>query len=52
MKDIYPPRVKLEFRLIGADGKVVSEGKRELQDLGYLMNLAPSTSDPRRTVNA
>ena len=33
VKDVYPPRVNLEFRLIGADGRVVSEGKRELRDL-------------------
>jgi hypothetical protein len=48
VKDIYPPRMNLEFRLIGADGKVLSEGKRELRDLGYLMSIVPPTSDPLR----
>jgi hypothetical protein len=48
VKDLYPPRVNLEFRLIGADGKVVSEGKRELRDISYLMNIALPTSDPLR----
>lgn len=48
VKDIYPPRVNLEFRLIGADGKVLSEGKRELQELGYLMTFVLPTSDPLR----
>jgi len=49
VKDIYPPRATLEFRLLGADGKVVSEGKRQLQNLGYLMTLTPlPTSDPLR----
>lgn len=48
VKDIYPPRVNLEFRLISADGKVLSEGKRQLRDLGYLMTMAMPTSDPLR----
>ncbi len=48
LRDIYPPRMTVEFRLTGADGKVVSEGKRELQDLGYLMHLSMPTSDGLR----
>lgn len=48
VKDIYPPRMKLEFRLLGADGKVLSEGKRELSDLAFLMSVAMPTSDPLR----
>lgn len=48
VKDIYPPRVNLEFRLIGADGKVVSEGKRELRDVSFLMSAMLPTSDPLR----
>lgn len=48
VKDLYPPRVNLEFKLIDADGKVVSEGKRQLRDLGYLMSMAMPTSDPLR----
>lgn len=48
VKDIYPPRVNLAFRLLDADGKVVSEGKRELRDLGYLLSMAMPTSDPLR----
>lgn len=48
VKDIYPPRISLEFRLLNADGAVVSEGKRQLQDLGYLMTLAMPTWDPLR----
>jgi hypothetical protein len=48
VKDLYPPRVNLEFRLIGADGKVISEGKRELRDLGYMLSMAMPTSDPLR----
>lgn len=48
VKDIYPPRVNLEFRLVDAEGKLVSEGKRQLRDLGYLMSMAMPTSDPLR----
>jgi hypothetical protein len=48
VKDIYPPRVKLEFRLVGADGKVLSEGQRQLTDLSFLMTVAMPTSDPLR----
>jgi hypothetical protein len=48
VKDLYPPRVNLEFRLIGADGKVISEGKRELRDLSYMFSMAMPTSDPLR----
>lgn len=48
LREIYPPRMKVEFRLIGTDGQVVSEGKRHLQQLGYLMTLAQPTYDPLR----
>jgi hypothetical protein len=48
LKDIYPPRMTVEFRLTGADGKVISEGKRELQNLGYLMHTAMPSDDGLR----
>jgi hypothetical protein len=48
VKDIYPPRAKLKFRLVGADGKVISEGKRELSELGFMMSSPSPTSDPLR----
>jgi hypothetical protein len=48
LKDIYPPRMDLEFRLSSADGKTISEGKRHLQELGYLMLSTLPTSDPLR----
>lgn len=49
VKDLYPPHVTLEFRLIGSDGKVISEGKRDLRNLGYLMTSSPfPLSDPLR----
>lgn len=48
VKDLYPPRVSLQFRLLNADGMVVREGKRQLQDLGYLMTVGRSAQDPLR----
>lgn len=48
LKEVYPPRMKLDFRLIGADGKVISEGHRELSELGYLShNLLPASDGLR-----
>lgn len=45
LKDIYPPRVQFHFKLSQADGSVISEGDRELRDLGYLLNVG-TRSDP------
>lgn len=48
MKDIYAPRIDLEFKITGADGKVLSEGKRKLRDQNYLQRLLPPGNDPLR----
>lgn len=48
IKEIYPPRMTLEFRLTDAEGKVVAGGKRSLQNLGYLMSITMPTNDPLR----
>ena len=49
MKDIYPPRIDLHFRLIGADGKTLREGPAKLRDLSYLQNnVVPTETDPLR----
>lgn len=45
VKDIYPPRMKLRFQLKRADGSALSEGERELKDLGYLMKAGNNGSD-------
>jgi hypothetical protein len=45
VKDIYPPRMTLSFRLTDADGKVVKEGKRELRDLAFMMKITMSFRD-------
>lgn len=47
MKDLYPPRVHLKFQLLAADGRVLKEGERKLQDLDYLMQAGrPGSQDP------
>jgi hypothetical protein len=45
VKDIYPPRVALSFRLVDADGNVVKEGKRELRDLSFMMKITMGFRD-------
>lgn len=43
VKDIYPPRIDLTFRLAADDGKVIKEGARRLRDPAFLLgaNLYP-----------
>ncbi len=45
VKDIYPPRITLTFRLTDADGNVVKEGKRDLRDLAFMMKITMSFRD-------
>lgn len=50
MKDIYPPRIDLSFKLIGSNGEVLREGSRKLRNLGYLQSglTRASDTDPLR----
>lgn len=50
MKDIYPPRIDLTFKLIDSNGKVLREGSRKLRNLGYLQSsvASPGDTDPLR----
>ena len=36
IKDIYPPRIDLRFRLTDASGNVLREGTRKLRDPGFI----------------
>ncbi|HTQ30479.1 MAG TPA: DUF3016 domain-containing protein [Opitutaceae bacterium] len=36
VKDVYPPRMKFEFTLTNAAGKVVKEGQRSITNLSFL----------------
>lgn len=49
IKDIYPPRIDLNFTLTDASGKVVREGARKLRDPGFMMDtITQPGSDPLR----
>lgn len=48
VKDIYPPRVTLEFKLVNARGEIVAQGRRELRDLTFMMNLSINRNDSLR----
>lgn len=48
VKDIYPPRMDLEFKLTSADGAVIKEGKRQLRDLAFMSKLSINTNDALR----
>jgi hypothetical protein len=48
VKDIYPPKMDLEFKLTGADGAVVKEGRRQLRDLAFMSKLSINRSDMLR----
>lgn len=49
IKDLYPPRINLSFRLTDASGRVIKEGNRELRDLAFLMKITSSfPTDPLR----
>lgn len=45
VKDMYPPRVELEFKLLRADGSVEREGKRQLRDPMFLASTGPGARD-------
>ncbi len=50
MRDIYPPRISLQFTLSDANGHVLDQGERKLSDIAYLMNsgLLRNDTDPLR----
>ena len=48
LKDLYPPRMDLHFRLTDASGKTLREGSAKLRDLAYLQRGLPNDNDPLR----
>lgn len=48
VKDLYPPRMTLNFSLKGADGQVVAEGERKLVDHAFLMGTQINNNDNLR----
>ena len=45
VKDIYPPKMDFDFKLMDADGKVLKEGKRQLRDLVFMSKMSLNTND-------
>jgi hypothetical protein len=45
LKDIYPPRIDLHYKLLAADGSTIREGAGKLRDMAYLQHTVANTSD-------
>ncbi len=45
MRDIYPPRIRLEFRRLDATGQTVAEGERQLVGSDYLSRSSMTRDD-------
>jgi hypothetical protein len=48
VKDLYPPRIVLLFRVTNEEGNIVREGKRELRDLTFMTKVPLNRDDPLR----
>lgn len=48
IKDIYPPRIDLRFKLTDAQGKTLGEGERKLTDPAFLSRGTIDSDDPLR----
>ncbi|MFI5356294.1 MAG: DUF3016 domain-containing protein [Opitutales bacterium] len=48
VRDIYPPRMDLTFKVTDAAGTVIKEGKRQLRDLNFMSNFGLPTGDTLR----
>jgi hypothetical protein len=48
LKDIYPPRADLHYRLVEADGSLVREGSVKLRDFAFLQHTVTTSTDQLR----
>lgn len=49
VREIYPPRIELNFKLSSANGEVLAQGARKLTDLDFMRNASNvGSSDPLR----
>lgn len=46
VKDLYPPRISLSFRVVDAEGAVVAEGNRKLRDMSFMYSSRALNDDP------
>ncbi|ATC63912.1 hypothetical protein CMV30_08085 [Nibricoccus aquaticus] len=44
VKDLYPPRIDLTFKVTDASGAVVKEGTQKLRDMSFQMSASPAFS--------
>lgn len=44
VRELYPPRMTLTFKHLGADGQVIAGGERKLSDPGFLLGPSPGLS--------
>tara|TARA_B110000483_G_scaffold98241_1_gene120504 strand:+ start:291 stop:794 length:504 start_codon:yes stop_codon:yes gene_type:complete len=45
VKDLYPPRINLSFRVVDEAGELVIQGDRKLRDLNFMYSVRPLNSD-------
>lgn len=49
VRDLYPPRMTVSFRLHDATGAVIDQGERKLYDPAFMLNVSPiNVTDPLR----
>lgn len=48
VKNLYPPRIDLSYRLTDAEGNVLRESDCKLRDLSFMYSVDPRDSDPLR----
>lgn len=48
VRDIYPPRIDLDFKLVGADGTVLREGSRKLRNAAFMYSVGANDQDSLR----
>ena len=46
VKDLYPPRINLSFRVVNENGDIVAQGDRKLRDLNFMFGVRTTNSDP------
>jgi hypothetical protein len=48
LKDIYPPRIDVHYKLLASDGSTLREGDKKLRDGAYLQRAVNDSTDPLR----
>ena len=48
VKELYPPRMKFDYRILTTEGKLVREGQADLRDLSFMLRSYYSKQDSYR----